>query len=94
MDEIRQRIRVPEMVWQNYQIRLRGHLDRRWAVRFEGFTIEHEATADGQPITVMTGPVIDQSALYGIIGQLRNLGIELISVQPQENTDDDENEGS
>ncbi len=78
------------MVLQTYQIRLRGHLDQRWAVRFEAFKIEHELTPDGQPITVMTGPVIDQSALYGIISQLRDLGIELISVQPLENTDDDE----
>ena len=80
------------MVWQNYQIRLRGHLDRRWAVRFEGFKIEHEATPDGQPITVMTGPVIDQSALYGIINRLRDLGIELISVQVQGSTNDGEEE--
>jgi hypothetical protein len=65
-----------------YQIQLRGHLDTRWEVMFAGFSFEHQATLEGQPITLMTGQIIDQSALYGVIGRLRNLGVELISVQP------------
>ena len=67
-----------------YQIQLRGHLDTRWATVFEGFSFDHELTPAGEPITVMTGCVIDQSALYGVIAHLRNLGVELVSIQPEE----------
>ena len=67
-----------------YNIRLKGHLDRRWEAIFDGFTITHRMTAGEQPITIMTGQAADQSALYGILGRLRDLGAYLISVQPEE----------
>ena len=66
-----------------YQIIIRGHLDTRWETKFPGFSLSHEMTPEDQPITVMTGKVIDQSALYGTISRLRNLGAELISFQPK-----------
>ena len=66
-----------------YQITLRGHLDTRWEAMFPGFSFKHEMTPEDQPITVMTGKVIDQAALYGTINRLRNLGAELISFQPK-----------
>lgn len=66
-----------------YSIRLKGHVDPRWETLFEGFTVSHRFTADGQPITVMTGEVTDQSALYGLLARLRNLGANLISVAPE-----------
>ena len=68
-----------------YHIKLRGHLDNRWETIFPGFGFNHEMTPENQPTTVMTGEVTDQAALYGIISRLRNLGVELISVQPQTN---------
>ncbi|MBI9050680.1 MAG: hypothetical protein JEZ00_14760 [Anaerolineaceae bacterium] len=66
-----------------YKIFLRGHLDTRWEKIFPGFSFDHSMSPEDQPITVMTGQVIDQSAMYGTINRLQNLGIELISFQPQ-----------
>jgi hypothetical protein len=65
-----------------YQIQLRGHLDRRWEANFPSFTITHQFSQDGQPQTLMAGTVNDQAALYGTISRLRNLGVELIGVYP------------
>ncbi len=66
-----------------YQIRLYGHLDQRWEALFGGFHIEHSFTPEQVPVTVMTGEVADQAALYGLISQLRDLGVGLISVGPE-----------
>ena len=66
-----------------YQIQIRGHLDRRWEAMFPEFRITHQLLRADEPITLMTGEVSDQAALYGLIGRLRNMGLELISVQPQ-----------
>ena len=71
-----------------YQIQVRGHLDARWEAMFAGFSINHQVTPAGQPITVITGQVADQSALYGLISRLRNLGVDLISIQPQPGGDE------
>ena len=71
-----------------YQIQVRGHLDARWEAMFAGFSIIHQVTSAGQPITVITGQVADQSALYGLISRLRNLGVDLISIQPQPGGDE------
>jgi hypothetical protein len=59
-----------------YQIILQGHLSRRWSDWFEGFTI----TLDEQGQTILTGPVIDQAALHGLLKKIRDLGLPLISV--------------
>ena len=59
-----------------YEIRLKGHLGDRWADRFEGLTITQEE--DG--ITLLTGPVIDQAALHGVLKKVRDLGMPLVSV--------------
>ena len=59
-----------------YEIRLRGRLDARWAARFDGMTFS--TTADG--VTVIEGPVVDQAALYGLLGTLRDIGLPLLSV--------------
>ena len=58
-----------------YEIRLKGHLDERWAERFEGLTFSHD---DGT--TVLFGPVVDQAALYGLLRTVRDLGLPLLSV--------------
>jgi hypothetical protein len=59
-----------------YQIRLKGHLDTAWADWFAGLTITLEDNGD----TLLTGPVVDQAALHGVLKQVRDLGLTLISV--------------
>ena len=63
-----------------YEIRLKGHLDGRWADRFDGLTIKLEE--DGN--TLLSGPVADQAALHGLLKKVRDLGMPLISVSPVE----------
>jgi len=59
-----------------YEIRVKGHLDARWADRFEGLSFTHES--DGT--TILSGPVVDQAALHGLIRKVRDLGLPLLSV--------------
>jgi hypothetical protein len=59
-----------------YQIRIMGHLNREWTVWFEGLTL----TALDNGETLLTGPVVDQAALYGLLRKVRDLGIPLLSV--------------
>ena len=59
-----------------YEIRLKGHLDARWATRFEGMSLSHDS--DGT--TIFAGPVVDQAALYGLLRTVRDLGLPLLSV--------------
>jgi hypothetical protein len=59
-----------------YQIRLKGHLDDQWADWFGGLTITLEESGD----TLLTGPVADQAALFGLLKKVRNLGMPLVSI--------------
>lgn len=59
-----------------YEIRIKGHLDVRWADRFEGLRFAHES--DGT--TILSGPVVDQAALHGLLRRVRDLGMPLLSV--------------
>lgn len=59
-----------------YEIRLRGHLETRWAAWFDGMTLSHER--DGS--TVLSGPVVDQAALHGLLQKVRDIGLPLVSV--------------
>jgi hypothetical protein len=58
------------------EIRLKGHMDDRWADWFGGATITLEDTGT----TLLTCPVIDQAALHGLLKKIRDLGMPLLSV--------------
>ena len=59
-----------------YQIRIKGHLGSQWTDWFEGLTITLEDNGD----TLLTGPVVDQAALHGLLKKVRDLGMPLLSV--------------
>jgi hypothetical protein len=59
-----------------YEIRIEGHLTDRWADWFDGLTITREDNGD----TRLTGPVVDQAALHGLLRKVRDLGLPLVSV--------------
>jgi hypothetical protein len=61
-----------------YQIRIKGHLGQQWTEWFEGLTITLEDNGE----TLLTGPVVDQAALHGLLKKVRDLGMPLISVDP------------
>jgi hypothetical protein len=61
---------------QCYEIRLKGHLDDQWSEWFEGLTITLEEDAN----TLLTGLVVDQAALHGLLKKVRDLGLPLVSV--------------
>ncbi len=61
---------------QLYQIRVTGHLAPDWTEWFDGMTISNET----QDEMVLSGPVRDQAALYGLIAKIRDLGLSLIAV--------------
>jgi hypothetical protein len=60
-----------------YEIKVEGHLGAQWADWFGGATITLEDNGD----TLITGPVIDQAALYGLLKKVRGLGMSLVSVK-------------
>ena len=59
-----------------YEVRIKGHLDTRWAAWFDGLSLTH--ASDG--ITIIHGPIADQAALHGLLQKVRDTGLPLVSV--------------
>jgi hypothetical protein len=59
-----------------YQIRIKGHLDRKWADWFSGLSIT--SLANGE--TLLTGPVLDQAMLHSLLRKVRDVGLPLVAV--------------
>jgi hypothetical protein len=72
-------IQKRETMTHIYQIRIEGQLDGQWTDWFDGMSITLEA--DGT--TLLSGPVADQPALYGLLRKVRDLGLPLIAVNRQ-----------
>jgi hypothetical protein len=60
-----------------YEIRVRGHLDGRWSEWFDGLTITNLEDGDA----VLSGEIVDQSALHGVLNKVRDLGVPLVAVR-------------
>ena len=61
----------------SYEIRLKGHLNARWADWFDGLSL----TEEGDGTTLLSGSVVDQAALHGLLAKVRDLGLPLIAVR-------------
>lgn len=68
---------------QDYDIRIKGHLDHSWTDWFEGLRIAHQANGE----SLLAASIADQAALHGLLNRLRDLGVELISVNLAEGED-------
>ena len=66
------------------EIRIKGRINQQWSDWFGGLTISQSGSDD----SVLTGPVLDQAALYGVISRLRDLGLQLSSVSCEEIKED------
>ena len=73
-------IDIPTSHPQYYEIRLKGHLEARWAKWFNGLAITLEENGH----TLLSGPVADQAALHGLLKKVRDVGLPLLSVNPIE----------
>ena len=65
---------------EQYEICVKGHLDPRWSHWFEGLAIALKANGE----TRLSGPIVDQAALYGLLIKIRDLGLPLVSVMSTE----------
>ena len=63
-----------------FRITVRGHLGSAEASWFEGLEVSSEYEADGTPVSVIFGEVLDQSMLHGLLARIRDLGLPLLGV--------------
>ncbi len=75
---------------KTYQIKVQGQLDESWSDWFDQMTVTVECDAAGLPVTVLTGTLVDQAALHGILRRISDLNLPLLSVN-QIDTNEEEN---
>ena len=63
-----------------YVITVQGRLDPSWSEWFSGMTIAAEESGEGRTVTTLTGPVVDQAALHGLLARISDLNLTLLSV--------------
>lgn len=63
-----------------YEIRILGQLSEGWSDWLAGMAISLDVDADGRPVTLLTGTIIDQAALHGVLARLRDLNLVILSV--------------
>ena len=68
------------MTYDVYRIPIKGHLDSEWSEWFDGLAI----TLVDNGETILSGPVVDQTALHGVLTKIRDLGLPLVSISPLE----------
>ena len=73
-----------------YEIKVKGHLDEQWSPWFEDLTITAGFSKNGTPITTLTGRLVDQAALHGVLAKIRDINMPLISVTQIESGSQDE----
>ena len=71
----------PDVISSIYRIRVVGFLDAGWSAHLGGMSVHHQADADGNSLTILTGELADQAALYGVLNGLYGLGFSLLSVE-------------
>ena len=64
-----------------YVIQIKGHLGQDWSKWFDDLGLVTDYASDGVPITALSGPIPDQAALHSVLAKIRDLGLELISVE-------------
>ena len=64
-----------------YRIRIAGRLNRSWSGQFGDMSVGNEVAVDGSALSVLTGPLVDQAALFGVLNKLYGLGFPLVSVE-------------
>ena len=79
---------------KTYQIKAQGQLDESWSDWFDQMTVTVECNADGLPVTILTGPVIDQAALHGILRRINDLNLPLLSVEQIDVSEDEKHENT
>ncbi len=65
-----------------YEIRVQGHIGDSWSAWFEGMTIRHAESGE----TVLSGTLVDEAALHGVLMKIRDLGLPLVEVKRKEQT--------
>ena len=67
-----------------YRICILGTLDKNWSDYCSGMTIEHDIVPNQYPVTILTGRLVDQAALIGVLNSLYDLGCPILSVECEE----------